>query len=93
MKQPNKLTYVFINVSAYGHINPTLPIVAELSRRGHKVYYFTSEEFSVVVQNAGGIPIILSTTLRSGNAKPPGDKELALLPFLMARESPRIIQS
>lgn len=84
-------TYVFINVSAYGHMNPTLPIVAELSRQGHKVYYFTGEVFADAVKKAGGIPVTLSSTLRSKNTTPPGDKELALLPFLMARESPRIV--
>lgn len=84
-------TYVFFNVSAYGHVNPTLPIVAELSRRGHKVYYFIGESFAGAVQKAGGIPVVLPGTLRSQNTTPPGDKEIALLPFLMARESPRMV--
>jgi MGT family glycosyltransferase len=72
-------------------MNPTLPIVTELSRRGHKVYYFTGESFADAVQKAGGIPVIVSGTLRSQHTTPPGDKEIALLPFLMARESPRIV--
>jgi MGT family glycosyltransferase len=84
-------TYVFFNVPAYGHMNPTLPIVAELGRRGHKVYYFTGETFVNAVQEAGGIPVILPGTLRSQPATPPGDKELALLPFLMALELPHIV--
>ncbi|MEI3800847.1 MULTISPECIES: macrolide family glycosyltransferase [unclassified Chitinophaga] len=84
-------TYVFFNVSAYGHVNPTLPIVAELSKRGHKVYYFIGESFAGAIQKAGGIPVILPGTSRSQNTTPPGDKEIALLPFLMARESPRIV--
>lgn len=84
-------TYVFFNISAYGHVNPTLPIVAELTRRGHKVYYFIGESFADAVQKAGGIPVTLPGTLRSQNTTPPGDKEIALLPFLMARESPRIV--
>jgi NDP-glycosyltransferase len=84
-------TYVFFNVSAYGHMNPTLPIVTELSRRGHKVYYFTGESFADAVQKAGGIPVMVSETLRSQHTTPPGDKEIALLPFLMARESPRVV--
>ena len=84
-------TFVFFNVSAHGHINPTLPIVAELSRRDHKVYYFTGGPFADVVQKAGGIPVTLSGTLRNQNTRPPGDKEIALLPFLMARELPHIV--
>lgn len=84
-------TFAFFNVSAHGHMNPTLPIVAELCRRGHKVYYFTSEAFAGAVQKAGGIPVVLPGTSRAKNTKPPGDKEIALLPFLMARESPRVV--
>lgn len=84
-------TYVFFNVSAYGHVNPTLPIVAELSKRGHKVYYFIGESFADAVQKAGGIPVTLPGTMRSQNTTPPGDKEIALLPFSMAHESPRIV--
>ena len=84
-------TFVFFNISAHGHINPTLPIVAELNRRGHKVYYFIGESFAEAVQKAGGIPVVLPGSSRAQNTTPPGDKEIALLPFLMARESPRIV--
>lgn len=84
-------TYVFFNVSAYGHMNPTLPIVAELSRRGHKIYYFTGELWADAVQEAGGIPVILPGTLRNQHTTAPGDKEIALLPFLMALELPPIV--
>ncbi|AXY72564.1 glycosyl transferase [Paraflavitalea soli] len=84
-------TYIFFNVAAYGHINPTLPIVAELSRRGHKVYYFTGEPFVDAVQEAGGIPVIIPGTLHSQSTKPPGDKEIVLLPFLMALELSQIL--
>lgn len=84
-------TFVFFNISAHGHINPTLPIVTELSRRGHKVYYFIGESFAKAVQKAGGIPVVLSGSSRAQNTTPPGDKEIALLPFLMARESPRTV--
>lgn len=84
-------TYAFFNVSAYGHINPTLPIVAELSKRGHTVYYFIGESFADAIKKAGGIPVILAGTSRTPHTTPPGDKEIALLPFLMARESPRVV--
>lgn len=84
-------TYVFFNVPAYGHINPTLPIVAELTRRGHQVYYWTHDSFADVVQRAGGIPVVLPGTQQDQNTKPPGDKEIALLPFFMARDLPRTV--
>jgi MGT family glycosyltransferase len=32
----------FISIPAAGHVNPTLAVVAELVRRGHRVTYFTS---------------------------------------------------
>ena len=35
---PNSL--VFFNLPASGHVNPTLPLVARLSRRGDRVLYF-----------------------------------------------------
>ncbi|MBO9731486.1 MAG: hypothetical protein J7623_22790 [Chitinophaga sp.] len=84
-------TYVFFNVSAYGHVNPTLPIVTALCKRGHTVYYFIGESFADTVQQAGAIPVIFSEMPRSQHATPPGDKEIALLPLLMARESPRVV--
>lgn len=83
-------TYVFINISAQGHINPTLPIVAELAQRGHRVYYLTGQSSHQLIQNCGGIPIVIpGTQQRQGPA--PGDKELALLPFVIARDAQHIV--
>src|SRR4051812_44818321 len=38
-------TIVFIEMPASGHVNPTLPVVQELVRRGEHVTYYTTEEF------------------------------------------------
>jgi MGT family glycosyltransferase len=84
-------TFVFINIPAHGHINPTLPIVTELTGRGHRVYYLTGESFAAIIQKAGGIPISLSGSWQRRNTAPPGDREIALLPFLMAQKAPRIV--
>ncbi|MEQ4724794.1 macrolide family glycosyltransferase [Nonomuraea sp. B19D2] len=46
-------TIAFVNIPMHGHTNPTLPIVAELVRRGHSVTYHTSPEFSEKVEAAG----------------------------------------
>ncbi|MEY9533819.1 hypothetical protein [Sinorhizobium fredii] len=35
-------TVSFLNIGMHGYINPTLPVVAELVRRGHTVTYHTS---------------------------------------------------
>ena len=43
----------FVSVPAYGHVNPTLPLVAELVGRGHRVTYFTSADFGPRIRNTG----------------------------------------
>lgn len=47
--------YVFLNIPAYGHVNPTLPIVQELVRRGQQVSYYLTEDFREAVQATGAI--------------------------------------
>ncbi len=46
-------TVVFINAPAYGHVNPTLPLVAELVRCGERVFYYTTEPFQQAVDQTG----------------------------------------
>ncbi|MFG6201018.1 macrolide family glycosyltransferase [Nonomuraea sp. JJY05] len=46
-------TVAFLNIAMHGHVNPTLPIVAELVRRGHSVTYHTSPAFSEEVGATG----------------------------------------
>ncbi|CAL9627702.1 Demethyllactenocin mycarosyltransferase [Streptomyces sp. enrichment culture] len=46
-------TVAFVNVALRGHINPTLPVVAELARRGHTVTYHTTAAFEPDVEAAG----------------------------------------
>jgi len=41
------------NVPAHGHVNPTLPVVRELSARGHRVIYYDAEEFRGKIEAAG----------------------------------------
>jgi MGT family glycosyltransferase len=47
--------YVFLNVPAHGHVNPTLPIVQELVRRGEEVSYYLTEGFREAVEATGAI--------------------------------------
>lgn len=44
---------LFFNVPAYGHVLPTLPLVAELNRRGHHITYFSTESFRPHLQAVG----------------------------------------
>jgi hypothetical protein len=44
---------LFVALAGYGHVNPTLPLVEELVRRGHRVDYATAAEHSGAVNGAG----------------------------------------
>ncbi|MCO8277750.1 glycosyltransferase [Actinoplanes sp. TRM 88003] len=46
-------TIAFLNIAMHGRVNPTLPVVAELVRRGHTVTYHTSPAFAAKVEAAG----------------------------------------
>jgi len=44
---------LFFNVPAHGHVNPSLPLVAELTKRGHHIIYFITENFRAKVEAVG----------------------------------------
>jgi hypothetical protein len=44
-----------MNISATGHMNPTLPVVAHLVARGCKVTYFVEDNMKNVVEGAGAV--------------------------------------
>jgi MGT family glycosyltransferase len=44
---------VFIEMPASGHVNPTLPVVQELVRRGEHVTYYATEEFRSQIEPTG----------------------------------------
>lgn len=46
-------TFLFFNVPAVGHINPTLGFIAELRRRGHRVVYYNAEAYQAKITQAG----------------------------------------
>jgi len=45
--------FLFSNLPALGHINPTMPIASELQKRGHTVGYATGEDFREVFESEG----------------------------------------
>jgi MGT family glycosyltransferase len=49
----------------YGHLNPSLPVVAELARRGHLVSYATTGEFARAARDAGAVPVIYDDPWRA----------------------------
>ncbi|MER5183692.1 macrolide family glycosyltransferase [Streptomyces sp. NPDC002896] len=46
-------TIAFLNIAMHGRVNPTLPVVAELVRRGHSVSYHTSPAFREEIEATG----------------------------------------
>ena len=42
-------------IPAYGHTNPTLELVKELTAAGHQVYYFSFEMFRRQIESAGAV--------------------------------------
>ena len=49
----------FFSLPAHGHVNPTLPLVRELTARGHHVLYYNAEAFREKIESAGAqlVPI------------------------------------
>ncbi|MEV4807197.1 macrolide family glycosyltransferase [Nonomuraea sp. NPDC049421] len=46
-------SFAFVNIALQGHVNPTLPVVAELVRRGHTVTYHVAPALAEVVAATG----------------------------------------
>lgn len=44
---------LFFNVPGHGHITPSLPLVAELVRRGHEITYFATPRFRPGIEATG----------------------------------------
>lgn len=44
---------VFFGTPAYGHVNPTLPMITELVKCGYRVTYYATEEFRQAVEACG----------------------------------------
>ncbi|WP_413804513.1 macrolide family glycosyltransferase [Streptomyces sp. OE57] len=49
----SKALLLFVSLAGQGHINPTLPLVEELVRRGHQVDYATGPDHAAAVTGAG----------------------------------------
>ncbi|WP_258528077.1 macrolide family glycosyltransferase [Streptomyces sp. NBRC 110611] len=60
-------------LAGHGHVNPTLPLVEELVRRGHRVDYATSAEYSEGVIRAGARWVELELPDEMTARKPPSE--------------------
>ena len=48
---------------AHGHVNPSLPVIAELVERGHRVSYVVPAPFAELVASTGATPVVHPTLL------------------------------
>lgn len=77
--------FAFISMPAHGHVNPTLPLVEELVRRGHRVSYAVGPEFADAVAATGAEVV---DTGSESHAMPAGAKPFdmdAMAPMLRRR--------
>jgi MGT family glycosyltransferase len=66
---PRRPAHILIcNIPEHGHVNPTLAIVADLVRRGHRVSYPTTDQFAGRVAEAGATPLVHRSTLPGGGS-------------------------
>ncbi|WP_064743146.1 macrolide family glycosyltransferase [Pseudonocardia spinosispora] len=56
------------SVGAHGHVNPNLPVIAELVERGHRVSYAIPASFAEVVASTGATPVVYRTQLPDESA-------------------------
>ena len=56
-------------IPAYGHTNPTIEVVRELTRRGHEVRYYSFEEFREKIEGAGADFVACDSFLPAVDAK------------------------
>lgn len=96
MTAPNA-KIVIAGMPAFGHVNPTLPIVRELVRRGEHVIYYDTEEFRAPIEKAGATfrayPARVLTATDIAEATQTGDATKVVSKILQATESllPRLL--
>jgi MGT family glycosyltransferase len=86
-------TIAFVEMPASGHVNPSLPIVRELVRRGERVVYFTDVEFEATVERTGAefrpYPRGVLTSRMIANATQTGD--LTRVPTVILRATETLL--
>jgi MGT family glycosyltransferase len=80
---------VFYSTPAHGHINPTLPLISELIKRGEKVVYYSTKLFKDMVTSTGAeyreyVHLQNFDTIAAG-------KNLALLYFMVAQATKEML--
>lgn len=90
-----------VSLGAFGHINPTLSLTTELVNAGHRVTYFTTEDFRKVIEPTGAKFVPMKSWMaendkhnESGEEKNDGqeDNVAAVVPFLFLNEAGAFIE-
>lgn len=89
MTDSNKLKLEFFGLPAHGHINPTLPVITELVRRGHTVRYWAYEEFREKIERTGAQFADLSRFLKVDYTRP--DENLFHLALVLLKGSDSVL--
>ncbi|WP_301319256.1 macrolide family glycosyltransferase [Actinokineospora diospyrosa] len=61
-------------VPAHGHVNPSLALVAELVRRGHRVTFAVRADFAPAVSSAGATPVLHDSTFPTTDSDWPDEE-------------------
>ncbi|HUM82934.1 MAG TPA: glycosyltransferase [Lachnospiraceae bacterium] len=81
----------FVLMGAFGHVNPTLPIAAEMVKRGIRISYFTTEPFRKKVEATGAAFYPVTSRMASAKADPGADM-MAGLPAVFLDEADGMIE-
>ncbi len=80
-----------VSLGAFGHVNPTLSLVTELINRGHRVTYFTTEEFRKVIEPTGAKFVPMKSWMAQGTSQDNDHNEeenvAAVVPFIFLNEA------
>ncbi|GAA3447920.1 macrolide family glycosyltransferase [Planomonospora venezuelensis] len=79
------LHLLVVNLPQHGHVNPTLGVVGELTGRGHRVSYVTTEAFAPQITAAGAAPVLLPSAHCRADDAPESLAEGAMLALQDAR--------
>ena len=74
---------VFINIPAYGHINPTLGLVDELVKNNEEVIYFSTDEFKESIEAAGGTFKSLGNKFKLPSMKKDGEEAFIMVNLIL----------
>ena len=90
-----------VSLGAFGHISPTLSLTTELVNAGHRVTYFTTEDFRKVIEPTGAKFVPMKSWMaendkhnESKEEKNDGqeDNVAAVVPFLFLNEAGAFIE-